>query len=226
MSPASEMVPTAAAAFIGGLTEKQMHRLIDDRIVEPPLFAQDGRRCWTKLAGALGSFYFHQTSLSRSAKIDVIHLCTRTLLQSKDVDMVFVLKLESHDPAWPKLFQLKLDTLFVDLGQYVQEAQVRARQLEVAEAAITSDRGIMGGLPVFKGTRVPIAFVLESIDRGFGLDDLREAYPFITAELIEHAKVYVASHPRPVGRPRDDQDAWRAEMLPISTRRVPLPRAS
>jgi uncharacterized protein (DUF433 family) len=226
MPPTREMLPTSAAAFIGGLTEKQMHRLIDDGIVEPPLFLKDGRRCWTKLASALGSFYFHETELSRRTKIEVIHQCTRILLERKDVDIVFVLKFEVHDPNWSKLFEVKLKTFYVDLGHYVHEAQLRARQLEAAEAAITSEREILRGMPVFKGTRVPIAFVLESLDRGYGLDDLHEAYPFITAELIEHAKVYAASHPRPVGRPRDDQDEWRAGMRPISTRRVPLPRAS
>ncbi len=60
---------------------------------------------------------------------------------------------------------------------------------------IVEDPDIMGGAPVFKGTRVPIAIVLASVRAGFGLEALREAYPFLTQELLDEARSYVPIQP-------------------------------
>lgn len=57
-------------------------------------------------------------------------------------------------------------------------------------AAVVEDAQVMGGLPVFRGTRVPIANVLASLEAGFNLDQLREAYPFLTPELVNAARNY------------------------------------
>lgn len=43
---------------------------------------------------------------------------------------------------------------------------------------------------MFRGTRVPIANVVASLNAGFDLVQLREAYQFLTPELIEAALRY------------------------------------
>ena len=64
-----------------------------------------------------------------------------------------------------------------------------------SDPVIVEDPDIMGGAPVFKGTRVPIAIVLASLRAGFGLGELREAYPFLTPDLLDAARSYVPIQP-------------------------------
>lgn len=56
---------------------------------------------------------------------------------------------------------------------------------------VHSDPNVMGGVPVFVGTRVPIALILDSLAAGERLDDLVESYSFLTPEHIDAAKTYV-----------------------------------
>jgi len=59
---------------------------------------------------------------------------------------------------------------------------------------VIEDPHVMGGLPVFRGTRVPIANVLASLKAGFNLEQLREAYPFLTQEMVDAAHSYSPSN--------------------------------
>jgi len=82
----------------------------------------------------------------------------------------------------------------------------------------------MGGEPVFKGTRVPIANVVASKRAGIDLDELQAAYPFLTVELVEDAETYKTIHPK-VGRPRREPEgaAPMQRRKLISREVVPLP---
>lgn len=76
----------------------------------------------------------------------------------------------------------------------------------------------MGGVPIFQGTRVPIANVIASHRAGFNLDQLREAYPFLTQEFVDAALSYVPSH----GTPHPSRSVDDASRVPIRSKRVPL----
>ena len=43
---------------------------------------------------------------------------------------------------------------------------------------------IMGGTPVFKGTRVPIQTLLDYLEAGESIDDFLEGFPTVTKEQI------------------------------------------
>ena len=45
---------------------------------------------------------------------------------------------------------------------------------------ITISPEIMGGTPVFAGTRVPIEFLFEHIEAGETLDEFLDGYPSVT----------------------------------------------
>jgi uncharacterized protein (DUF433 family) len=60
---------------------------------------------------------------------------------------------------------------------------------------ISSEPGVMGGLPCFTGTRVPIAFVLASLDEGDSLERLQVAYPFLTQAHVAAARDFAAANP-------------------------------
>jgi uncharacterized protein (DUF433 family) len=90
-----------------------------------------------------------------------------------------------------------------------------------SDAYITVDEQVLGGTPVFKGTRVPIDAVLASLDAGVTLERLRESYEFLTPELIEAAKAYAQARPRR-GRPsRLSEINPKLEVLSSEVVRVP-----
>ena len=48
---------------------------------------------------------------------------------------------------------------------------------------ITIDKEILGGTPVFKGTRVPVKTLFEYLEDNYSLDEFLECFPSVTREL-------------------------------------------
>jgi uncharacterized protein (DUF433 family) len=48
---------------------------------------------------------------------------------------------------------------------------------------ITIDLEILGGTPVFKGTRVPVKSLFEYIEDNYTLDQFLECFPMVTEEM-------------------------------------------
>ncbi len=49
---------------------------------------------------------------------------------------------------------------------------------------IHSDPEIMGGTPVFVGTRVPLQNLIDSLEEGDSMDDFLEGFPSVTREQV------------------------------------------
>ncbi len=47
---------------------------------------------------------------------------------------------------------------------------------------VTTDPEILGGTPVFTGTRVPVAVLFENLADGLTLDEILDSYPTIKRE--------------------------------------------
>lgn len=62
---------------------------------------------------------------------------------------------------------------------------------------ISCSPDVMGGMPVFTGTRVPIQTVFDYLEAGETLDDFLEGFPTVTREqvigLLEEAKYLLAA---------------------------------
>lgn len=58
---------------------------------------------------------------------------------------------------------------------------------------ITRDRGICGGEPVFRGTRVPLRTVLASLADGDGEPEILRSFPTLTAEHVRAAIAFAAA---------------------------------
>jgi uncharacterized protein (DUF433 family) len=54
--------------------------------------------------------------------------------------------------------------------------------MPVIPAVVHSDPDILGGTPVFVGTRVPVRTLLEYLDAGDSLNDFLEDFPSVTHE--------------------------------------------
>ena len=65
---------------------------------------------------------------------------------------------------------------------------------------IVKDPDVLGGIPVFYGTRVPFQTLLEYIEGGQTLDDFLEDFPSVTREAaigaLEHANSLVNAQAR------------------------------
>ncbi len=55
-------------------------------------------------------------------------------------------------------------------------------EAQVARLPITVDPEIMSGAPVFKGTRVPVAALLDNLAAGLTLDDFLDNFPTVARE--------------------------------------------
>jgi uncharacterized protein (DUF433 family) len=53
---------------------------------------------------------------------------------------------------------------------------------EIANGVILSDPEILGGTPVFKGTRVPVRILFEYLADGLSLDYFLETFPSVKRE--------------------------------------------
>jgi uncharacterized protein (DUF433 family) len=49
---------------------------------------------------------------------------------------------------------------------------------------ITSTPDILGGTPVFRGTRVPVQTLIEYLEGGQTIDDFLEGFPTVTREQV------------------------------------------
>lgn len=48
---------------------------------------------------------------------------------------------------------------------------------------ITIDPDILGGTPVFKGTRVPVKSLFDYLKRDYSLEEFLECFPSVTREM-------------------------------------------
>ena len=48
---------------------------------------------------------------------------------------------------------------------------------------VTVDPDILGGTPVFKGTRVPVKTLFEYLENNYTLDDFLECFPSVTRDM-------------------------------------------
>jgi uncharacterized protein (DUF433 family) len=67
-------------------------------------------------------------------------------------------------------------------------------------SVVVSDPEILGGIPVFRGTRVPFKNLLDYLEGGYTLDEFLSQFPSVTREsaiaALEHAKELVIAQAR------------------------------
>jgi uncharacterized protein (DUF433 family) len=108
--------------------------------------------------------------------------------------------------------------LKVDLREPRRELAASLRVLRRARRLVVSDPEIMGGDPVFRGTRLPVHMIAELVAQSAAEGELLEGYPRLTAEMVRLAPIYAAAYPL-CGRPR--KQPWR-DRQPVHRSRRPL----
>ena len=108
----------------------------------------------------------------------------------------------------------------IDLREPRREVATSLRELRRARRLVITDPEIMGGDPVFRGTRVPVHLIAELVAQGSTQAELIGGYPRLTAEMIRLAPVYAAAYPlrgRPRKQPWRDQNPTRQARRKLDT---------
>ena len=84
---------------------------------------------------------------------------------------------------------------------------------------VVTDRTVLGGTPVFRGTRIPVHDIAAMLANGDTWQELRRSYPTLTREQIELAPVYAKAYPLR-GRPRRHRPGNRLQL--VSSKKVRL----
>ncbi len=70
---------------------------------------------------------------------------------------------------------------------------------------IVSDSNILSGMPVIKGTRVPVARILSLLKEGYTLEEIQKQFDHISLQTLEGALEEVATILNNVSHPNDKQ---------------------
>lgn len=196
----AEFITVPEAAFIADVDDRAVNRAIDEKILPDELVEnRDGRRI-AELGAGLFRFYVEaEDKLTAQLRRTVIQTISGNLLRR--FRAVAVSFKDDEFFAAADVFRVVANELVViDLRPLLQKTATRARKVRAALDAITTDEDVLGGTPVFRGTRVPIDPVLASIDAGIPFERIQRSYSSLTPELVEFARIYAKVRPRR-GRP-------------------------
>ena len=186
-------VNLAEAACLSGLSRRDIDRVIDERIVPDAMLAGGEVRMITTAACALARFYFETaaTLTAVTRRRIVTNMSERLLAQraatpGKRID----------------LGRLTFDegVIHVEFAGFLRDVIAARKRLMGAEKLIISDDEILGGEPVFKGTRVPVRQVAAALAAGESAQRVRDAYPAISDAMLAAAPAWARAHPAR-GRP-------------------------
>lgn len=114
------------------------------------------------------------------------------------------------------------DALAIDVGRIRKDVADAMKTVQALRRLALSNPDVLGGEPVFRGTRVPVRVIANLLERGESPVRLTSAYPSLTLRQIELAPLWARTYKargRPPFRP------W-AQSPPRRTNRIPLPAAS
>ena len=103
--------------------------------------------------------------------------------------------------------------LLIKVSTARRKADEGLRRLVRAEKMVISDPEVLGGTPVYRGTRIPVRLVADMLAQGASVKEILEGYPSLSREMIELAPIYVRAFPRrgrPAHRPWAGQKPRRA----------------
>lgn len=184
MPISSRAYTPAEAAAVSEIAVKSVHNAIDKRIIARRLAEDEGRALYDDDLLRLKLWYGVGSILSAERRQRLFD----TIDQNPDADTV------RAD-----------DYLIVDVARAREQLAARAEALREAERVIETVKGVAGGEPVFKKTRVPVRTIAAMKAQGATTEEIVDGYPSISIRLVELAEIWVAAHPAR-GRPRKLSD--------------------
>jgi uncharacterized protein (DUF433 family) len=186
MSTAPPLLTANEAASITGVPLRQVHRIIDAGLLEGAVERRHSARLLTR--GAL---------VGLKLAYDTADVLT---LEGRRTVIGAILQ---H----PGQFVIRTNAVTVDTRNAAQVVRAGHDQLAKARRIVTSDPAILGGAPVFKGTRIPVHDIADMLANGDDAAAIVRAYPQLDATKIQLGALYAATYPQR-GRPRT-KAPWR-----------------
>lgn len=186
MSVSTRTYTAAEAAAVSNLAVKAVHNAIDKRIIQP------------RFATGNGSTRSSNRVLNAQDLLELkLWYGVGSILSADRRKRLF-----DAIKARPSADKINADDLLiVDVAEARRQVESRIKELEKAEEIIHSVKGVMGGEPVFKGTRIPVRMITSMLADGADEAELLEGYPKLTPAIIGLARIWVAAHPGR-GRPK------------------------
>lgn len=211
MSPASEVLKTTEAAVVSRVGLRDVNRVIDEGILPNGCFGLDDGRYVIASACTLIYFYFNSAAfLTSEERQFAIHIAEPRLRKSASAAMSALLKED---------WIIRHEFLTIDFQPFVQGVVDQLDKLVATRDMVISSKDYLNGMPVIRGTRVPVYDVAANVNSGVSLEEILDGYPTINARQVELAKMYADAYP-PRGRPRAPTQLPPGAIV-LSDRRVP-----
>ncbi|CAN5485816.1 DUF433 domain-containing protein [soil metagenome] len=193
MVSSATLLKPSEAAVVAGVSLREVNRVIDEGILPDDfLDTGDGRRI-APAACFLIAFYVDSAErLTPKERRFVVDEASARL--RKGNGRLFA-------PPTSEDWIVTDEFLAVNLISFVRSVEERWKKLSSAEELVTISPDVLGGIPVIKGTRVPVHDVAASVEKGIPNVRILSAYPGLTAEQVDLAAFYAQANP-PRGRPR------------------------
>lgn len=205
-------VPTSEVAYFAGLTDKDIYRVVEEQALPPSLHRLNDGRQFAPIVGVFARFYHTANEdLTKKARLWVIESLFDRIVHRRDAGAFLALRL---DLPQKDSFDWAVSAPFgrVELWEVAQYVLKRVERLARATESVSVNPEVMGGIPVFAGTRLPIDTVAAAKGAGATDEEIIDTYEFLTPDLIEDAVIFQAAHPRR-GRPRslgELNPTWKA----------------
>lgn len=108
-----------------------------------------------------------------------------------------------RSPKTEKLPVANGTALLIEIGAARRAMENQLKQLARMEEMIVSDPEVMRGTPVFKGTRIPVDLVADTLAQRATTAEILEGYPTLSEEKIAIAPLYMRAFPRRDGPAAD-----------------------
>jgi uncharacterized protein (DUF433 family) len=196
----------AEASAVAKLSLKAVHKLIDGRLIHPQR-SGNGNQTQRLLSAEHLVYLRLEAEGVRLLPLQSRREVARAIESAPGVDMVAV----SGGSA-----------LIVQVKSARREVERELKRLRKAEQMVVSDPEILGGSPVYKGTRIPVDLVAAMTAQGASVEEILEGYPALSREQVELAPLYVAAFPRrgrPARRPWAKQKPIHVALYPSAAGR-------
>ncbi len=201
-SHVSRLFTPTEAAVLTGLSLKAVHNAIDKRIVMAVAGKQAGQA--TRLLDRHGLM---SLALERRLADRLAPELRRTVF-------------EALARAQGSTVTVEEGLLTIDLREPRRALAAALRALRQARVLVVSDPEVMGGDPVFRGTRIAVHMIAALLEQGMSEPDLLESYPRLTAEMVRLAPTYAAAYPlrgRPKAQPWHNRPPIRTSRRKLVT---------
>jgi len=174
----------AQAAVLAKLPLPAVHKLIERRLIRPRR-RRTGRSIQRMLSREQVLYLRLEAEGVRLLPLSARRAIAKKIESSPEIDFM-VLTEGSAVVIEVKAVRLELD----------QEL----KKLKRTEEMIICDPEIMGGAPVYRGTRIPVELIADMLSQGANAEEVLEGYPALDREKVELAPFYMQAFPRR-GRP-------------------------